>query len=50
MMEAVSAFETPVNFDKTTRRNIPEDFNRYMHTSSNVKTEFGFEVRSDNIY
>jgi hypothetical protein len=25
MMEAVSTFETPVNFYQTTRRNIPED-------------------------
>jgi hypothetical protein len=31
MIEAASTSETSVNFNKTTRRNIPEDSHHHLH-------------------
>jgi hypothetical protein len=38
MMEAVSIFETSVNFYQITRRNIPEDSNLHTRRRENLKS------------
>jgi hypothetical protein len=38
MMEAVSRFETSVNFYQTTRRNIPEDSHLHTRRRENLKS------------
>jgi hypothetical protein len=38
MMEAASTSETPVNFYKTTRRNIPEDGHLHTRRRENLKS------------
>jgi hypothetical protein len=38
MMAAVSISETPVNFYKTTRRNIPEDSQKQSRRRENLKS------------
>jgi hypothetical protein len=38
-MEAVSTYETSVNFYQTTRRNIPEDTRLLIRRSENLKSQ-----------
>jgi hypothetical protein len=40
MMEAVSTYETSVNFYETTQRNIPEGCHLHTHCHENLKSHF----------
>jgi hypothetical protein len=40
MMEAVSTFETSVNFYQTTRRNVPEGCHLHTRRCKNLKSHY----------
>jgi hypothetical protein len=42
MMEAVSTYETSVNFYQTTRRNIPEESHFHTRRSEKLKSHLTF--------
>jgi hypothetical protein len=48
MMEAVRTSETSVNFNVTTRRNIPEESKRHARRRENLKSHLDFEPKAVN--
>jgi hypothetical protein len=50
MIEAVSAFETSVNFYQTTRRDIPEDGHLHTRRRENLKSHSGFYYCNKHSY
>jgi hypothetical protein len=47
MMEAVSTYETSVNFYQTTRRNIPEDSHLHTRRRENLKSHLRIPLKQE---